>query len=578
MQPLNSLFRCTLVPLIVAFVLFGCADDSASEDPANDATLTSLTVIGADLDQTFQPTQASYTGSVTFLTTSITIVPEATNSAATIRVGGQIVSSGETSVAVPLAEGDNLVAVSVTAEDNKTTQVYDVNIYRATTEEFAQQSYLKASNAEAGDIFGYSVAISGDTLVVGANQEDSAAAGSEADNTASGAGAVYVFARTGSSWSQQAYLKASNIGVSDIFGSSVAIDGDTLVVGAYGEDSSAAGGEVDNSATDAGAVYVFTRTGSNWSKQAYLKASNAETNDFFGSSVAIDGNTLVVGADREDSSVAGDEADNNATQAGAAYVFTRTGGTWSQQAYLKASNADDFDLFGYSVAIDGDTLVVGAYGESSTAAGGETDNSALDTGAVYVFTRNGSSWSQQAYLKASNADAADYFGFSVAIDGGTLVVGAYLEDSSAAGGEANNTASNAGAAYVFTRTGTTWSQQAYLKASNAEENDDFGYSVAVSGDTLVVGASEEDSSAAGSEANNTASNAGAAYVFTRTGTTWSQQAYLKTSNADASDIFGRSVAIDGDTVVVSATNEDSSAAGGEADNTASSAGAVYVWQ
>ena len=325
---------------------------------------------------------------------------------------------------------------------------------------------------------------------------------------------------------QQAYLKASNADAYDQFGVSVAISGDTVVVGAPYESSSASGGEGDNSAFHSGAAYVFTRSGSSWSQQAYLKASNAGEYDLFGLSVAIDGDTIVVGAVVESSSASGGESDNSAFAAGAAYVFTRSGSSWSQQAYLKASNADEYNNFGTSVAIDGDTVVVGAVGESASA------------GAAYVFTRSGSAWSQQAYLKASNAESSDSFGCSVAISGDSVVVGAYGESSSASGGESDNSASFVGAAYVFTRSGSSWSQQAYLKASNAEEYDEFGISVAISGDSVVVGA-DDDSSASGGESDNSAFWAGAAYVFTRSGSSWSQQAYLKASNAEAGDYFGR---------------------------------------
>ena len=263
----------------------------------------------------------------------------------------------------------------------------------------------------------------------------------------------------------------------------MAISGDTLVVGASGEDSSAAGGEADNSAPGAGAAYVFARAGGVWTQQAYLKASNAEAGDQFSDSVAISGDTLVVGAIFEDSSAAGGETDNSAPFAGAVYVFARAGGVWSQQAYLKASNAEGDDIFGRNVAISGDTLVVGANGEDSSAAGGEADNTVPGAGAAYVFVRAGGVWTQQAYLKASNAETNDFFGGHVAISGDTLVVGARLEDSSAAGGEADNSAPGAGAAYVFARAGGVWTQQAYLKASNAESSDFFGGSVAISGDT-----------------------------------------------------------------------------------------------
>jgi hypothetical protein len=185
---------------------------------------------------------------------------------------------------------------------------------------------------------------------------------------------------------------------------------------------------------------------------------------------------------------------------------------FSQQAYLKASNANEYDYLGYSVAISGDTAVIGARGEDSDGSG-EGDNSALDAGAAYVFVRGGSIWTQQAYLKTSNADSEDFFGWPVAISGDTVVVGTISEDGNGSGGEGNNSATDAGAAYVFVRGGSTWSQQAYLKASNAEAYDYFGYGgVAISGETVVVGAPYEDSDGSGEE-NNDAEYAGAVYVF-----------------------------------------------------------------
>jgi hypothetical protein len=200
--------------------------------------------------------------------------------------------------------------------------------------------------------------------------------------------------------SQQAYAKASNTGANDSFGSSVALSGDgsTLAVAAPFEDSNAtgvSGNQADNSATDSGAVYVFTRTGSTWAQQAYVKASNTEAGDNFGSRVALssDGSTLAVAAPSEDSNatgVNGNQADNSATESGAVYVFTRTGSTWAQQAYVKASNTGADDYFGSRVALnaDGSTLAVGASGEASNATGvngNQADNSATRAGAVYVY-------------------------------------------------------------------------------------------------------------------------------------------------------------------------------------------------
>ena len=420
--------------------------------------------------------------------------------------------------------------------------------------------------------------------------------GDGSNNSLSYAGAAYVFVRSGGTWSQQAYLKASNTEAEDDFGYSVAISGDTIVVGAYGEDGSASGvngNQSSNGTQDAGAAYVFVRSGTSWSQQAYLKASNPGSSDQFGRSVAISGDTVLVGAWFEDSNetgTGGSGANDAAAESGAAYVFVRSGTNWSQQAYLKASNTGAGDRFGYTVALSGETALVGAYGEDSNATGvngNEASNATGDSGAAYVFVRGGGAWSQQAYLKAVNPGVGDWFGTSLALSGDTAVVGAYREDSNAVGVDGdhtNNSATDAGAAYVFARSGTNWSQQAYLKASNTWTTDWFGYSTAVEGDTVVVGATQEDSSAAGvdgDQSNNGAVNSGAAYVFTRSGTSWSQKSYLKASNTGMNDLFGYSVAVSGGTLVVGALYEDSNAIGvnGDGNNDgASDSGAAYAFE
>jgi cysteine-rich repeat protein len=480
-------------------------------------------------------------------------------------------------------------------------------------------AYVKASNTGAGDSFGSSIALSADgsTLAVGTPYEASAATGvggDQGDNSAPSAGAVYIFTRSGTMWTQQAYLKASVTGAGDQFGSSVALsaDGSTLVVGAPHEDSAAVdinGDPYNDWFYGAGAAYVFTRSGTMWSQQAYVKAFNTNSWDLFGSSVALsaDGSTLAVGAHGEDSAGTGVngyyQSDNSASEAGAVYVFTRSGTTWSQQAYIKASNTDRVDYFGWSVALsaDGSTLAVGAVLEASAATGidgDQLDNSARGAGAVYVFARSGTTWSQQAYVKASNtgvsqSDSYDQFGSDIALsaDGSTLAVGAVYEDSAATGidgDQVDNSASDAGAVYVFTRSGTTWSQQAYVKASNTGARDWFGWSIALSADgsILAVGATQEDSAATGLggiQADNTAEDAGAVYVFTRSGRTWSQQAYLKASNTDRGDNFSSSIALSADasTLAVGALYEDSAATGiggDQANNSAGGAGAVYVFR
>ncbi|MFN0206981.1 MAG: FG-GAP repeat protein [Planctomycetota bacterium] len=402
---------------------------------------------------------------------------------------------------------------------------------------WTQQAYLKASNTQLDDEFGKSVAISGDTIVIGAPEEDSNATGingNQSNNSSDGAGAAYVFVRQGTTWTQQAYLKASNTGVGDAFGDRVAISGDTIVVAAFEEDSGSTGvngNEGNDSAGNSGAAYVFVRSGSTWTQQAYLKASNTGAGDLFGDSVAISNDTIVLGAPQEASSsvgVDGDGSDNGAASSGAAYVFLRTGTTWTQQAYLKASNTGDGDQFGNSVTVEGDTIAVGAPDEDSNATGvngNQGSNTAGDAGATYIYVRNAGTWSQQAYIKASNTDAGDQFGWAVSVLGDTLGICARLEDGNATivnGDDTNNTLMDSGAAYVFVRNGTTWSQQSYVKASNSDPNDRFGYSIGISEDgTVVVGALFEASNAKGvngDSANNSSFESGAVYVYTASGT------------------------------------------------------------
>jgi hypothetical protein len=554
----------------------------------SDATLSSLILNGASLDQLFQPSQTSYTASANLQTASINLSPVATSAGATIRINDTVIPSGTTSQAIPLAEGQNLVSLVVTAEDGVTTQRYTIEVLRVSAALFAQQAYLKASNADADDRFGTGVAISADTLVVGAPHTVRYGTDSSADNSTADPGAAYIFTRSGGVWSQQAVLMASNAergwaenysaaflftNVGDLFGYSVAISDDTVVVGAPFEDSSVGSGGMNNSQYNSGAAYVFTRSNGVWRQQALIKASNTGAFDEFGTSVAISGDTLVVGAPGESSG-----GTYNLNEAGAAYVFTRSSGVWSQQAFLKAGDVNADDRFGASVAISGDTLVVGAPFEDSSASGSETDNSVSGAGAAYVFTRSSGVWSQQAFLKATDAEEFDYFGTSVAITGETLVVGAPQEDSKVTIGEGDNSITDSGAAYVFTRSDGIWTQQAFLKANYAGMNDLFATSLAISGDTLVVGAIGEDSNTSDSEIDNSAFDAGAAYIFTRSNGIWNQQSFLKASNAEANDKLGTSVAISGDTVVAGAPFENSSASGGEADNSAASAGAAYVWQ
>ncbi len=312
------------------------------------------------------------------------------------------------------------------------------------------------------------------------------------------------------------------------FGSSLSLSSDTLAVGSFGETGTGTGinGPEDGSATRAGAVYVFSRTGTSWAQQAYIKASNTRAGAEFGSSVALSGETLAVGSSGESSSakgVGGPQGDSTMARAGAVYVFTRSDSMWSQQAYLKASNTRTSAEFG-TVALSGNTLAVGAFGEFSAATGvdpDQSDTSAPLAGAVYVFSRRGSAWSQSAYIKASNTRSVARFGKALALSGDTLAVGSEAESSVATGingNQADTSAGGAGAVYLFARRGAAWSQQAYVKASNTNPQavPSFGSSVAVWADTLAVAAPYEPGGASGINGNMADAGApmsGAVYLF-----------------------------------------------------------------
>ena len=473
--------------------------------------------------------------------------------------------------------------------------------------------YLKASNTDPEDTFGREIAMSadGNTLAVSALHESSASAGingPQADNSLTSAGAVYVFQRADNLWQQQAYIKPASPDRADRFGNSISIsaDGQTLAVGVPRDDSAAIGingDATDNSKDNAGAVYVFVRSGQFWTQQAYIKPNITDEDDDFGASHALsgDGNTLLVSARGDDSAssgVGGNNADNSLEDSGAVYVFTRSGSTWTQQSFIKASNPDAGDIFGWGTQLssDGNIAVISSFEEDSAATGvngDQSDNTALQSGAVYVFSRNGTSWIQDAYLKASNTETEDFFGRTMQLsnDGLTLAVGAHVEDSGAtgvSGNQSDNSTSGSGAVYVFTRNGSAWSQQAYLKAINTGPDDLFGDDLSINGDgsRLAVVSRREDSASSGINGdpfNNNATDSGAVFVFDRnTGGAWAQTAYVKSSNNEATDFFGVSVALseDGKTLAVGAFEEDGGGTGigaDQSDNTASNAGAVYLY-
>ena len=318
---------------------------------------------------------------------------------------------------------------------------------------WTQQAKLAASDTAAGDEFGLSVAVSGDTAIVGARYDDDAGDRS---------GSAYIFVRNGTSWTQQAKLTASDAAAGNEFGVSVAISGEVAIVGAWRD---------DDAGDASGSAYIFVRSGTSWTQQSKLIASNTAAYDNFGVSVAISGDTAIIGAFVVDF----------------AYIFVRNGTSWIQQAKLTASDAVIGNGFGESVSISGDTAIVGAVYD---------DDAGGNSGATYIFVRSGTSWTQQTKLTASDTTVGDWFGCSVAISGEVAIVGAWRDDDA---GDAS------GSAYIFVRNGNRWIQQAKLTASDAAENDIFGASVAINRAFAIVGVYGDD--------HARGSDSGSAYIY-----------------------------------------------------------------
>jgi hypothetical protein len=400
----------------------------------------------------------------------------------------------------------------------------------------SEEAKLVASDKVTGDRFGWSVSINADStkVVIGVYNAD--------PDGISNAGAAYIFKYNGSTWSQEAKLAASDKAASDYFGRSVSInaDGTKVVIGAYQADP--------DGISNAGAAYIFKYNGSTWSQEAKLAASDKASNEYFGNSVSInaDGTKVVIGAYYA--------SPNGFVTAGAAYIFKYNGSTWSQEAKLVASDKALYDYFGQSVSINanGTKVVIGAYGANP--------DGISDAGAAYIFKYNGSTWSQEAKLAASDKASNDSFGNSVSInaDGTKVVIGAQAADP--------DDTINAGAAYIFKYNGSTWSQESKLAASDKAADDYFGYSVSINADgtKVVIGAYTTNPDGI--------INAGAAYIFKYNGSTWLQEAKLAASDKVASDYFGNSVSInaDGTKVVIGAYLADP---GG-----ISAAGAAYIFK
>lgn len=622
--------RSACLILAGALALAACGDvrpilpDALSPDIA---TLASLDLgIHDSLEPAFDPAVTSYRASVSLLVQALHVTATPAHPDATVTINGEAIAPGQPSGGILLADGDTTLTVEVRAPSGRRlAYVIDIGRGGAIEQRLYGKSRYPGSamdpghedqnpDNDYGDLFGFALAGDGDTVAVGAYLEDSGSTGvggAQNNDSAPDSGAVYVYRRVAGVWDEEAYIKASNTGVRDEFGRAVALQNDVLVVGAPWEDSSAAGVGGDQASNDlaaAGAVYVFRRTGDVWQQEAYLKPSNPQAIALFGWHVAFDGDVLVVGAPGYVSLVPDDPLNEGSPNQGAAYVFRFDGTTWVEEAMLQASNGEPLDQFGFQVSVAGDYLAVSAIGEASGNGGAvpdPLDNTQPMSGAVYVFERLDDTWQETAYLKAGFPEGpldppaypdclefleceGDRFGVRIALDGDTLVVGAYLEDSAANqidGDAASNDAPNAGGAWVFRRSAEgVWAREAYLKPSNAGPYDLFGQHLDIAGDLIAVAASGESSAArniGGDPDNDNAPSAGAVYLFRRQGSTWQQVEYIKAANADSFDNFGVDTLLTDSMLVVGAVWESSSSPGLGAnpdDNRAPRSGAIYIFQ
>lgn len=554
--------------------------------------LTSLVLSAGPLSSEFAPRVVDYEAEVAIgniLPGSTTVTATARAPGAKIEIAGALVPSGAPSAPIPLALGETKIAITVTAPDGG-SRTYTVDVIGKP----APTASLRAPVTQRDALFGDSVAIWGDTLVIGSPGEASDPRTAEAPETPKNVGAVYVYRRdSGGRWKEEERLLPPRVPRGAAFGRSVAISGDTLVVGADGESADLRGVHREppastDEAMNSGAAYVFVRKGGRWSHEAYLKASNTAAHATFGAAVALSEDTIVVGAPTEASNatgVNGDQSNSDASGAGAAYVFVRASGAWSQQAYLKASNANNgagkAGAFGSAVAIDGDTVVVGASSESGAASGinGDDDlTAAASNGAAFVFHRTGSTWAQQAYVKPSNTHTKHtaVFGGSVTISGDTMAIGARLDPSKGPGvdgDQAGGGAEGGGAVYVFVRASGAWRQQAFLKAEQPRQDGHFGASVSLSGPLLAVG-----SPGVARDAGDTSrKDAGTVYLYERAGASWAPRGSFMAPNPQEDARLGERVALSEGSLVAGASGEPAPAKS-PSEEPAAFAGAAYVFR
>jgi len=445
------------------------------------------------------------------------------------------------------------IIIGATGDDDNGNSAGCAYIFKYSDNIWNEEAKLLASDGASSEYFGCSVSISGFYSIIGSYRDD---------ENGQVSGSAYIFKCHGSTWIEDSKIYAFDGAISDKYGFSVSIDEKHAIAGAnwnknsngynagaayiyqhdnwrqnklfaldgdyednFGvsvaidEDYAIIGARDDNdNGNNSGSAYIFKREGTTWAQQVKLLAFDGEEDDNFGWAVAIDGDYAIVGSRYDD---------DDGYSSGSAYVYKREGTTWNFQAKLLPTVGYEGANFGWAVAIDGDYAIIGAprYGY-------------IDRGCAYIFKRDGTAWTQQAWIYPSDPANNDYFGYSVSIFEDYAIIGAYVDDDNGL---------NSGSAYIFKREDTSWSEQAKILAIDGEEHDHFGEKVSIYEDTVLIGALGDD---------DNGETSGSAYIFKRDGTTWTQQTKLNPLDAEAGDQFGSSVSICGDTAVVGAQFDD----------------------
>lgn len=504
--------------------------------------LAALDVSGAQLSPALSPNARQFRARVPLLAVQVQLMAEGPPET-TLEIDTHPIAPGSPWNSPILEFGDNTFELAVVSKTG-VRNVYQLIIQR----DGEQRAYLKAGEPDNNDLLGLgSLSATADTLVAGAPWEDGGGKAIDADEASNGAtdsGAAYVFVRERDTWIKQAYFKATDAAASDYFATSTAISGDTIAIGARRADLL---GVVQRP----GAVYVFERANGKWAQTDRIEPPESAAGDLFGTSVSLDADTLVVGTPSY-----GGSADSE----GAAHVFTHTGGSWVWQQTLRASKPIARSSFGSLVKVRDGVLVVAAEMEESA------------SGAAYVFTRGAEGWVERQRLTAASPREEQRFGWSIDTSGDTIVVGGpYLYDITRT--------MPAGEAYVFQRAGDMWQRTGILRANVPRPGDYFGEHVALTSRAIVIGASGDDSAGRGVRADpmrTGAKRSGAAYVFSRDPGGWRSPTFIKASNTGTEDGFGFTVAATETEVFVSAPWESSN--GDQANDSVTGSGAIYVFR